>query len=709
MTRQLDGTDGEWRYRGRTDSEQADGQPIAAPSDIVTQKDEGFQRFYKAVVSPTHVRVTAGGRIVPNTRGSVSPGPKSSIERAPGDAIPNEQAARSIGAVHTDGFPIPPTVFSPMAPIFPGYGTTVLPHMAPGPPPYPMMPWHPAMPLGSGFPGMPGSGSYSQPNEFSSSSRDPDEAGQKSDRGPSRAAPTPGPFPEGAAYHPAIPWVMPPNQPFYSMPYHPSAAYGLQPPVMMNSAVELNSQPRHVASQGSHSSIRSAPLSYGPRSVAIAQSPMSSIRPSEITKNQIGVLRTSLKYLEDQLLYNRHQVDEKALQHQTNLVKKQLRHFEANLESQLTFESNHYPQLSNSKGQAISSVSSRGRPASKASFASEGSLDHHPYKLSNASNTSLAHSIRSRGGTEKKTSFSTGINSTKSVSAFSKVSARSVDTEGGQMSYRGASATLPATAALAPPFEPQRREQLRSTTLDNRSGPNRMSDHESNVSCVEPIRELESGVQNGVKKTSINTDKPLPYLVGYLPAGVKPGRARDTDYAYTRALTEDELRARHMYWGKTPRHLQKGLPKFDGKDFYPPSPIKGRSMNNESSSSYDSGRLALSDASLGDASKPQLEADLFRSLEHAAPKSARGPLGIPTRSESFARSSRATDDTTGSVAGYQRAGSCVTRVGYQTSSGADNAHEGTSTPSLPDKSSSDEAEDDKDLLFKGRREARQVS
>jgi hypothetical protein len=29
-----------------------------------------------------------------------------------------------------------------------------------------------------------------------------------------------------------------------------------------------------------------------------------------------------------------------------------------------------------------------------------------------------------------------------------------------------------------------------------------------------------------------------------------------------------------LYWGAAPTFAQKGLPKFDGKDFYPPSPIK---------------------------------------------------------------------------------------------------------------------------------------
>jgi len=66
----------------------------------------------------------------------------------------------------------------------------------------------------------------------------------------------------------------------------------------------------------------------------------------------------------------------------------------------------------------------------------------------------------------------------------------------------------------------------------------------------------------------------IPYLVGTLPHGVHASLAKPTDFVYSRPLTDDELRARYLYWGKAPRSVQSGLPKFDGKDFYPPSPVK---------------------------------------------------------------------------------------------------------------------------------------
>jgi hypothetical protein len=55
---------------------------------------------------------------------------------------------------------------------------------------------------------------------------------------------------------------------------------------------------------------------------------------------------------------------------------------------------------------------------------------------------------------------------------------------------------------------------------------------------------------------------------------VNPRTAQDADYQYSRELTDEERRARFLYWGKAPRSAQHGLPKYDGKHFYPPSPVK---------------------------------------------------------------------------------------------------------------------------------------
>jgi hypothetical protein len=90
-------------------------------------------------------------------------------------------------------------------------------------------------------------------------------------------------------------------------------------------------------------------------------------------------------------------------------------------------------------------------------------------------------------------------------------------------------------------------------------------------------------VRNGTKQPS---NFGVPYLLGTLPKGVNPRTARDQDYCYKRPLTEEERRARFLYWGKAPKSAVKGLPKYDGKHFYPPSPVKERSVELSQESNY---------------------------------------------------------------------------------------------------------------------------
>ena len=66
-----------------------------------------------------------------------------------------------------------------------------------------------------------------------------------------------------------------------------------------------------------------------------------------------------------------------------------------------------------------------------------------------------------------------------------------------------------------------------------------------------------------------------PYLSGYTQPGHHETGSREVMFHYSRDLTGAELLARKLYWGSGGKqHQQKGLPKFDGKDFYPPSPQK---------------------------------------------------------------------------------------------------------------------------------------
>ncbi|KAF7950251.1 hypothetical protein EAE96_007542 [Botrytis aclada] len=105
-------------------------QPHSAPTSVALHQAENFRRFYRAVVSPTHVRVTAGGRIVPNTRAMAPPSfepignkhtsesPRQNNETA---QIDNSRAANSI-AGDAQASLIPVGVQGPPGfhPVFPG-------------------------------------------------------------------------------------------------------------------------------------------------------------------------------------------------------------------------------------------------------------------------------------------------------------------------------------------------------------------------------------------------------------------------------------------------------------------------------------------------------------------------------------------------------------------------------------------------------------
>ncbi len=68
----------QWQYRrlngsDRSERSERPNEPINAPVGDYAQHAANFQKFYRAVVSPSHVRVTAGGRIVPNVRAPPQP------------------------------------------------------------------------------------------------------------------------------------------------------------------------------------------------------------------------------------------------------------------------------------------------------------------------------------------------------------------------------------------------------------------------------------------------------------------------------------------------------------------------------------------------------------------------------------------------------------------------------------------------------------
>ncbi|KFA79013.1 hypothetical protein S40288_00589 [Stachybotrys chartarum IBT 40288] len=603
--RQLDGTDYDWKYRGRNDSEHAETQPINAPCTLGAQKDEGFQRFYKAVVSPTHVRVTAGGRIVPNERGSSSPTSKWTKEKIVAEGVTQPS---SCDAQEPNGFPVAQPPYGPYAHVFPGFmpGLPGIPAMSAAPSPFPMMHW----PMGYNMPG-----GYGMP------------------------------------------------------PYPPAAA--------------------PIANVAMSSTVGFAPP---------AKPPISSIRPSEITRKQLDMLRGSLKYIEDQLLYNKHQIDERGMESQAQMLRQQIEHFQKTCDLQMEFERVHYPGPER-KNESMSSSSSPAETPSKSSVTSEPACEQSAQQVKPVlpDDSSQHQSGKSRSNKNKSTARqSTGTSIGKATPALS-VSRFAAETSSESEPLKRTS-TLPFTAALAPPFQP--RADGNSYAYVVAPADVEISTSHFNDGSVESNAYRKS--QKGSSDMAISGQ---PYLVGQIPLGINRGSIIDTGYTYTRELTEDELRARHMYWGKAPRHLQKGLPKFDGKDFYPPSPVKASSSEAYSTTSLPSRKYPTEHDEVScPTTTSAADTDPFQFLALPGPRVTRNVEGNVTQSESLAKNEGSTDESL--VVNIQRTESCITPVGQNYAkfcqSIGSSMQPGLSGGSK-NLSSSDEGEDDKSLLFKGRR------
>lgn len=674
---QLDGTDCEWKYRGRDESESGETQPIPAPTGLAAQKDEGFQRFYKAVVSPTHVRVTAGGRIVPNTRVPSSPTAKWAKDRGSfdasssssqkhrdyGDSAPPPFPSMNLGAVH----PMMHGFFSPG--LHPGIH---------GPPPFALSPWHMGLggvnmptPFPAAGPPVPNSHGPTTAKPMAPEPAKGDgslETTSSENANPVRLSP-PEQFDHSRPFFFNGQWIMPstPHYYAYGMPQFPGfPTHGVMNPAMLpvrpsevpmtQSKTAKSEQPIEKVSHTDTSTASHSAPSIGTKS----QPPISSIRPSEITKKQIDVLRGSLRYLEDQLQYNKHQIDEKWMDQQAQLVRQQIQQFEKNLESQLRFEDSHYPPKKYPEGSSTSSncvdKSTSSMSADTSSDASYGRSKSHPAKEQPRLKSSQSFSVsRSMGNT---------------------ISASHLPHTATPAS------TLPVHAALAPPFHPR--------TDGIASAPANSSKHNARTpgDTSSPNSSLRGSASQREKKSR------RPYLVGQLPAGVTEDQAHDTDYIYVRDLTEDELRARHMYWGKAPSHLQRGLPKFDGKDFYPPSPERNRPSEASSVRGLNSAPSPVQ--------KPVF--DLFRSLGRGTRKVVRMGPGQSTQSESLLRAEEQdASDVTDSP--LMRAESCQTNLGHSYNDFRNALCASSTVPSETShgRASSDEGDDDRSLLFKGRK------
>ncbi|KAK4101831.1 hypothetical protein N658DRAFT_515588 [Parathielavia hyrcaniae] len=599
----------EWKYRGRSETEAITAEPIPAPTGVPAQRDEGFQRFYKAVVSPTHVRVTAGGRIVPNTRGPPSP----TVKRTSDNSVMENQSAADKAAVSK-----PPV--APAAPMALGQPVPVVPQLVPGYPPgfQPIQTPVSFVPMAMGA-HLPPSFSFAQHaiNHAAMAPLAPGNAHKDMHNG------KPGDGEKQGTVKPSVP------EPFYynGQLMYPVGAYpgslgnpmvpvhmfgvphGMAPPLP---GQYMHPQPTRTvsaasAAPGSSYAASSHSLSGIPSIInhivpananfnAATPPPISSIKPSDITKKQIAGFKQNLKYHEDQLQYNRHQIDEREMEDKIQTIKGHIQKFEVILRSQLEYEAAHLQ-------------------------ATQGKDDKKPHQPAPVADETKAPSQPAPSAASLGNGASTTNEIDEAANRRISLAGHGLNTnisEGGQATFRSPAeppflqvngfpnaASLPSGAAHAPIFQPRgyastwtgskfAREMKAYEEAEKRllaiesNNPEHTRVGERSVSqpfttAMAPATQTEGSLHatdNSSRPASSSTKQRanlgVPYLLGTLPKGVNPRTARDQDYIYKRPLNDEERRARFLYWGKAPKSAVKGLPKFDGKHFYPASPVKDR-------------------------------------------------------------------------------------------------------------------------------------
>ncbi|KUI67279.1 hypothetical protein VM1G_03198 [Cytospora mali] len=590
----------EWKYRGRSGSEVTANEPLPAPTGLNAQLNEGFQRFYKAVVSPTHVRVTAGGRIVPNTRNPVSP----TANKRPKDA-------ESVSGEKTEPAPAaapkqPPPVMGmphPMSYFYPGFPSMPPVHPMTGMP-MPMMP--PGFPYPMPIPPAPTASGASE-KENQSKKTDDSKAALDSDPGKAGIKLSPPEqfdrtkpfmyngqqwmFPMFPAHYPGYLGMPPPGYagampgPHMMMPPHLAMASMMGP----MGPIAPQPPPKAASNPAAPTSTRQTTPQPPPKP------PISSIRPSQITRKQIDSLRANLKYHEDQLQYNKHQIDENDMENKIQMLHADIERFEKVFRAQVEYEGKHYPKSDKARDEDSCSSGRSSAPSSKAQSQSEESKDSKATTVSNASQSQpkLRKKDRSRD--------SVGLNSNKSSNAsYTFVESASARDRAISAMNPSKKTSLPSGAALAPVFQPRSvstfscpipNGQVQTQAQGNNAWQAAQAEEGLTQEQLEAAEErlLAAGAKawnlpqevNGVSSQSSHGVSPqgqenlgVPYLVGTLPRGANPYAGHRIEYEYNRKLSAEEIQARHLYWGKAPRSVSHGLPKYDGKNFYPPSPAK---------------------------------------------------------------------------------------------------------------------------------------
>ncbi|WYZ36739.1 hypothetical protein EsH8_II_000245 [Colletotrichum jinshuiense] len=567
--RQLDGQDAE---------PDVQSDAFQRPS-LPDQKRKGFEQFYEAVRSPTHVRVTAGGRIVPNTldASNLSPTGKTHRERLNGDTNGVQPLLGQAfnGAQFLPGHPL----LGPMHPVL----HSPFPMVAQGPTPMPSFGGFPMHPFALSQ--VPSQTPFAHPASSAKPSSNLEEKIEHEDM----ALPANGALP------------VPPFGGQWFLPPHPMMPMGMQFPSTPMMPVAFSPMGQTMMYQQPTQPMPSTATRSFTSAMQTESCPVSSIRPSIITKNQLAGLRSSLKKAEAQLAYNRHQIDENHMEEYARQLRSDIEHFEIKLKGELALEDNTIPRRNEGKEKSDVKISKEPKSAiesRKAIFSfSSADAETQNEATHNAPAKVVEEHKRARSRKRDKVKLAVDTSmapapflSSNMLAAISPMPLESTEHQQKEVDnfLRKPSSGLPVSAALAPVFQP--RSDLRRPS-ENTPPISAVTKEEKNTRATRFFGPIPANLEESRYLSSIAPPTPahdieefsnfardnaglgLPYLVGEVPFGMDPS-PDIRDYIYHRPLTQDEEMAKHLFWTDAPEHLRATFPKFDGKDFFPVSPEK---------------------------------------------------------------------------------------------------------------------------------------
>ncbi|KFY26950.1 hypothetical protein V493_03812 [Pseudogymnoascus sp. VKM F-4281 (FW-2241)] len=644
----------QWQFKRRDDSDRS-SQPLSAPSGYHAQKAENFQKFYRAVVSPTHVRVTAGGRIVPNIRAPPQPVfvwncdkfffETKQDKKVTGTGDANWQEGAALRSFDPNQLPINnPTTNSNIATAPPSHSLEKPSN------------------LGTVQPS-----TTAEPQVSAPATTLPNVSDQNNSAGPhpiklsppgqfdmtkpfmvngQMVYPLPSDFqiPHGV---PVIPFNMLGNtlplqnlQPsqYHQMPLHQGLFNTTEPSLGLAQSIPYNnplSTPpivqnlSHVGFGGiaapvSHSTAgdRNNRLGGMPPLPGLDHPPYN--KPGYV-KQKIKSLKDEMRKFDHQLDHNKHQIDELHVKKQRFYVESQIQTLEASLAllpsedssfnhsfpgahpRPMTAGSHHLLVPSWVAAPAYHSKSFDGiydqgpshQPAASRVNRSEPFHNPTPVPVSKVSaaktsqpgRTRLSLSAakaapfkpRSQQGSHAPVQPSAAPKDVgETITIIPDVNATGSSAEHGQ----DIESRLRGTGnAWARPKDGDNHPMSSSTTLVEKTPTPDVLEAQS----YEGRHPIPAGPPQANGSTQVFSDTRtlasashhtpgMPYLMGFPPPGVPWKEARSHELMYTRPLTPEEVRARHLYWGNASKESLKGLPKFDGQDFYPPSPQKGSAI-----------------------------------------------------------------------------------------------------------------------------------